>query len=49
MIPKILHFIWFGYCEPKSDIISSWHDHNPSYEIKLWRESDVEKFGLENK
>ena len=49
MIPKILHFIWFGNCELPKAVIDSWHKYNPSYEIKIWREEDIEKFGLENK
>ena len=41
MIPKIIHYIWFG---PKPlpklvrECISSWKKHLPNFEFKLWNE-----------
>ena len=44
MIPKIIHYCWFGNNPmPKIvlDCIQSWHEIMPDYEIKLWNESNV--------
>ena len=41
MIPKIIHYCWFGRGElPQlaKDCIASWHQHMPDYEYKLWDE-----------
>lgn len=41
MIPKIVHFIWFGgnaYSEKIQHCIDSWHKYLPDYEFKLWNE-----------
>lgn len=48
MIPKVIHYCWFGGGEiPEKDkkCIESWHKFCPDYEIKLWDESnyDVKK------
>lgn len=45
MIPKIIHYCWFGGKElPKSaqDCIQSWKKFCPDYEIKRWDESNVD-------
>lgn len=45
MIPKIIHYCWFGGNEkPKSVIkmINSWKKHCPDYEIKEWNESNFD-------
>ena len=43
MIPKIIHYCWFGG-KPKPDCvvkcISTWRDKLPDYEIKEWNESN---------
>lgn len=59
MIPKIIHYCWFGRKElPKLavDCINSWKKYLPEYEIKEWNEDNfpVERFNfakeaLENK
>lgn len=39
MIPKIIHFTWFGkdpYPQIVEKCIASWHKFLPDYEIKLW-------------
>lgn len=45
MIPKIIHFFWFG-SNPKGEkeqkCIDSWKKHCPDYEIKEWNESNVD-------
>lgn len=50
MIPKIIHYCWFGGGE-KSDLmkscIASWKKYCPDYEIKEWNESNFDyKFCL---
>lgn len=47
MIPKIIHYIWFGrnpYPEKVAYCIESWKKHLPEYEFKLWNEDtfDIE-------
>lgn len=45
MIPKIIHYCWFGKSE-KPDIIKkcieSWHKYCPDFEIKEWNESNID-------
>lgn len=41
MIPKIIHYIWFGrnhYSDKINKCIESWHKYLPEYEFKLWNE-----------
>lgn len=41
MIPKIVHYIWFGgkpFPEKVQKCIDSWHKYLPDYEFKLWNE-----------
>lgn len=43
MIPKIIHYCWFGKKEMPDDIkkyIESWKRKLPDYEIKLWNEDN---------
>lgn len=43
MIPKKVHFIWFGKGEQNDRIkhcIESWKKHLPDYEIKVWNEDN---------
>ena len=45
MIPKIIHFCWFGEGDiPENDkrCIESWKKFCPDYEIKLWNESNYD-------
>lgn len=45
MIPKIIHYCWFGGNPlPKSarKCINSWRKHFPDYEIKEWNESNFD-------
>ena len=45
MIPKIIHYCWFGRNElPKSALrcIDSWRKHFPDYEIKEWNEDNFD-------
>ena len=50
MIPKIIHYCWFGP-NPKSDIakkcLESWKAYCPDYEFKEWTEATISTF--ENK
>jgi hypothetical protein len=45
MIPKTIHYCWFG-CAPLSSLalkcIESWKEHCPNYEIKEWNESNFD-------
>ena len=43
MIPKIIHYCWFGGKEKPEDVlkmIASWMKHCPDYEIKEWNETN---------
>lgn len=51
-IPKIFHFIWVGenpLTKEMQKYIESWRKYHPDWELKLWRDKDIEKFGLKNK
>lgn len=51
MIPKIIHFIWFGRGEYNArikDCIDSWHRYLPDYEFKLWNEDSFDKIRVVN-
>ena len=45
MIPKIIHYCWFGH-NPLSNTaqrcIESWHRFLPDYEIKEWNENNFD-------
>ena len=45
MVPKIIHYCWFGG-EPLTEIaqssISSWQKYAPDFEIRCWDESNVD-------
>jgi AraC-like DNA-binding protein len=43
VIPKIIHYIWFGDAalEPTANI-ETWHTILPEYEIKRWTEADFD-------
>lgn len=48
MIPKIIHYCWFGGKEKPEEVkmcMESWKKYCPDYEIKEWNESnyDIEK------
>lgn len=54
MIPKIIHYVWFGGGEKPEllqNCLKSWQKHCPDYEIKEWNESNfdvsVNKFASE--
>lgn len=45
MIPKIIHYCWFGGKEipkPEQDYIASWHKFMPDYEFMLWNEENFD-------
>lgn len=45
MIPKIIHYCWFGRGEMPElakKCIKSWHEHMPDYEYKLWNEDNFD-------
>lgn len=51
MIPKIVHYIWFGpnpYPDKVLYCIESWKKHLPDYEFRLWNEEtfDVDAFSF---
>ncbi len=45
MIPKIIHYCWFGgnpIPEPAQKCIKSWQEYCPDYEIKEWNENNFD-------
>lgn len=45
MIPKIIHYCWFGQGELPElahKCIESWHKYMPEYEYKLWNEDNFD-------
>lgn len=45
MIPKIIHYCWFGRGEKPqqvNDCIASWHTHMPDWEFIKWDESNFD-------
>lgn len=45
MIPKVIHYCWFGGNSLPDDAkkcIASWRKHMPEYEIKEWNESNFD-------
>ena len=45
MIPKIIHYCWFGGKEKPDTVkncIDSWKRFMPDYEIKLWNEDNID-------
>lgn len=45
MIPKIIHYCWFGGKPLSKDAlkcIASWKRYHPDYEIKEWNESNFD-------
>lgn len=43
MIPKILHFIWFGCEKLPYNIIDSWKELHEDYDIMVWTEKNMIK------
>ena len=47
MIPKIIHYCWFGGIPLPLDVenmISTWKRQCPDYEIKQWNESNFDVY-----
>lgn len=45
MIPKIIHYCWFGRGEMPQlakDCIASWHRYMPDWEYKMWNEDNFD-------
>lgn len=45
MIPKIIHYCWFGHGSMPQlalDCIESWHKYMPDWEYKLWNEDNFD-------
>ena len=45
MIPKTIHYCWFGRGEMPQlakDCMASWHRHMPDWEYKLWNEDNFD-------
>lgn len=45
MIPKIIHYCWFGQSEMPElaqKCIASWHKYMPDWEYKLWNENNFD-------
>lgn len=49
MIPKIIHYCWFGRGEMPDmaqKCIATWHEHMPNWEYKLWNEDNYDVASL---
>lgn len=45
MIPKIIHYCWFGrgaMPQQVKDCMASWYEHMPDYDFRLWNEDNVD-------
>ena len=45
MIPKTIHYCWFGkgeMSEQAKKCMASWHEHMPDFEYKLWNEDNFD-------
>lgn len=45
MIPKIIHYCWFGGKEKPQSVVNyiqTWKEHNPDYIIKEWNETNFD-------
>ena len=50
MIPKIIHYCWFGKGEKPEQVIkyiTLWKQKNPDYDIKEWNESNFDLFSCD--
>lgn len=50
MIPKVIHYCWFGQAEMPQvakDCISSWHKYMPDWTYKLWNEESFDVNALQ--
>jgi mannosyltransferase OCH1-like enzyme len=49
-IPQKIHFIWLGSELPTQYQynVTTWAKHHPNWEIILWKDADIERFGLRN-
>lgn len=45
-IPSVIHFIWLGSDLPNEAQISidSWRKYHPGWQVKIWKDSDIEDF-----
>lgn len=49
MIPRIIHYCWFGRGEMPQlalDCIASWHKYMPDWEYKLWNEDNFDAHAI---
>ena len=45
MIPKIIHYCWFGRCQMPELVercVASWHTHMPDWDFRLWSEDNFD-------
>lgn len=51
MIPKIIHYCWFGpkaYPRIVRQCMATWHKHLPGYEFMLWNEQSCATYAVEH-
>jgi hypothetical protein len=50
LVPKILHYVWFGSKMPANYqyFLKTCRDHHPGWQIKIWNEEDILKENFEN-
>lgn len=49
MIPRIIHYCWFGCGEMPQlakDCIASWHKYMPDWDYKLWNEDNFDVYSV---
>lgn len=49
MIPPVLHHIWVGPRPVPEDWIAGWRAMHPGWELRLWREPDIDALDLVNR
>lgn len=47
-IPRSIHQLWFGPADLPQVWTRTWREAHPDWSYRLWREGDVEAFGLRN-
>ncbi len=48
MIPRVFHQVWIGDKKMPVEWMQTWQDKNPSFKYVLWREREIEQFGMKN-
>lgn len=49
VIPRVIHFIWLGDKKRPDEWMDTWRAKNPSFEVKVWAEKEIDELGLKNR